>query len=712
MADPNEPKFFNRELSWLEFNQRVLDQAHDATLPLLERLKFLAISGSNLDEFASVRLGTLQGLLEEGRRQADAAGLTPEQQSKVVLGRMRQFVADQYLCFLEELTPELTKAGIKRVLPHEMSTTQSHIASAVFREEVFPILSPMAIDPHAEPPVLMNLTLHLAVRLAPVADAPTESVIPPADRFAVIPFGRQRQRFITIPGEGGGVYVLLEDVVMLHVGQFFPGETVLEAVPFRITRNADVELREDSAINLLSGMQEILDARKVSACIRLEIADQASPETRAFLQKLLEVEPDDVFSIAGPLELSAFMRLTASQGFEHLKDEPWTPVASPQIDPARSLFDTIAEKDVLLYHPYESFEPVVRLIEEAAVDPDVLAIKQTLYRTSSRSPIVAALKRAALNGKYVTALVELKARFDEARNIEWAKDLESNGVQVIYGVKGLKTHAKVCLIVRRQPQGIVRYMHFGTGNYNEQTAHLYSDASLMTCDPELGMDTTSFFHAITGYSQPQRFHKLEAAPIGLRDRLLEMIEVEITNRKNGRRAQILIKLNSLVDERMIEALYQASQAGVKVRLSIRGVCCLRPGVPGLSENITVSSVIDRFLEHSRILYFHHGGDDRIFISSADWMPRNLDRRVELLVPVEDPAAKSRLLSILKLHLADTAKGRRLLPDGRYERIADVEEGDRVRSQAELHRQAVVALQALEQQPVSMFEPLRPPGQEL
>ncbi len=707
MADPNEPRFFNRELSWLEFNQRVLDQAHDPSLPLLERLKFLAISGSNLDEFASVRLGTLQGLLEEGRRQADAAGLTPEQQSKVVLGRMRQFVADQYLCFLEELTPALTKAGIRRVLPHELTATQSQIATAVFRDELFPILSPMAIDPEAESPLLMNLALHLAVRLAP-----TEASGTTTSRFALIPFGRQRQRFITVPGEGGAAYVLLEDVVMLHVGQFFPGETVVEAVPFRITRNADVELREDSAVDLLAGMQEILDARKVSECVRLEMADQASFEIRGFLQDLLHVDSDDMFLITGPLELSAFMRLTGSQGFDHLKDEPWPPVASPQIDPARSMFETIAERDVLLYHPYESFEPVVRLIEEAAVDPDVLAIKQTLYRTSARSPIVAAMKRAAMNGKYVTALVELKARFDEARNIEWAKDLERNGVQVIYGVKGLKTHAKICLIVRREPQGIVRYMHFGTGNYNEQTALLYSDASLMTCDEELGADATSFFHAITGYSQPQRFQKLEAAPISLRDRLLEMIDIEINNKKQGRKALILIKLNALVDERMIEALYQASQAGVKVRLSIRGVCCLRPGVPGLSENITVSSVIDRFLEHSRLLYFYHGGDDRLFISSADWMPRNLDRRVELLVPVEDSAAKARLLSILKLHMQDTAKGRRLLPDGRYERVVEKNEADRVRSQAVLYRQAQAALQALEQQPVSMFEPHRAPGQEL
>lgn len=710
MADPNEPRFFNRELSWLEFNQRVLDQAHDASLPLLERLKFLAISGSNLDEFASVRLGTLQGLLAEGRRQADAAGLTPEQQSRVVLGRMRQFVADQYVCFLDELTPALTKAGIKRVLPNELTLVQSQIANAVFKDELFPILSAMAVNPEGERPLLMNLAPHLAVRLAP-ATPPAEGEAP-AYRFALIPFGRQRKRFITLPGDGGANYILLEDLVLLHVGQFFPGETVVEAVPFRITRNADVELREDSAVDLLAGMQEILDARKVSACVRLELAQQTSAETRAFLEELLEVDPDDVFLIPGPLELSAFMRLTSTQGFDHLKDEPWTPVSSPQIDPARSLFDTIAERDVLLYHPYESFEPVVRLIEEAAVDPDVLAIKQTLYRTSSRSPIVAALKRAALNGKYVTALVELKARFDEARNIEWAKDLERNGVQVIYGVKGLKTHAKVCLIVRREPQGIVRYMHFGTGNYNEQTALLYSDASLMTCDEELGADATSFFHAITGYSQPQRYRKLEAAPIGLRDQLLELIDVEVRHKKQGRKALILIKLNALVDERMIEALYTASQAGVKVRLSIRGVCCLRPGVPGLSENITVNSVIDRFLEHSRLIYFHHGGDDRLFISSADWMPRNLDRRVELLVPVEEPAAKNRLLAILKLHLQDTAKGRRLLPDGRYERIA-LENGHKeIRSQAELYRLAQAALQAAEQQPVSMFEPHRAPGQDV
>jgi polyphosphate kinase len=432
---------------------------------------------------------------------------------------------------------------------------------------------------------------------------------------------------------------------------------------------------------------------------------------REFLQQRLDLEDSFTFVVPGPLDLAGLMPLTGTPGFESLRYEPWPPCSSPDVDPAEPLFATIARRDVLLYHPYESFEPVVRFLEEAADDPDVLAIKQTLYRTSSRSPIVAALRRAAQKGKYVTALVELKARFDEARNIEWAKDLERNGVQVIYGVKGLKTHAKICLVVRREPQGLVRYMHFGTGNYNEQTSRLYSDASLMTCHEELGADATSFFHAITGYSQPQRYRKIEAAPISLRERLLEMIEIEIAHRQQGQKALILLKLNALVDEAMIAALYAASQAGVRIRCNIRGICCLRPGVPGLSEHITVTSVVDRYLEHSRILYFHHGGDERLYISSADWMPRNLDRRVELLVPVESTSAKNELLSILKVHLHDTVKAWRLRADGHYERVEATGSEDRLHSQAELHRRVCAAVRDARQLPVSMFEPHRAPGQE-
>jgi polyphosphate kinase len=703
MTNAVEPRFFNRELSWLEFNQRVLDEARDASLPLLERVKFLAITGSNLDEFVAVRLGGLQLQVARGGK-PDAAGLTPEQQLRSVLTRARQLVTDQYACWMDDLSLALASSGLRRILPNELNDKQARLVASVFQDELFPILSPMAIDDEAEFPLLAGLTLYLCVRLAPASSGG-----PP--RYAVIPFGRQRSRFLTLPTDSGSGYLLIEDAVAMSLPRFFPGEQILESALFRITRNADLELREDLASDLLEGMQEVLDARKESACVRLEVAGSASPELKQFLQQRLAVRSDFVFEIPGPLDLAALFRLSESQGFDHLKYEPWPPVANPEIDPAETMFTTLARKDVLLYHPYESFDPVVRFLEEAAEDPDVLAIKQTLYRTSSRSPIVAALSRAAQRGKYVTALVELKARFDEARNIEWARDLERSGVQVIYGVKGLKTHAKICLVVRREAHGIARYMHFGTGNYNEQTARVYSDASLFTCDEELGADATGFFHAITGYSQPQRFRKIEAAPLGLRERLLDMIEVEINNRRENRKALILLKLNALLDEPMIEALYRASQAGVRVRLNVRGICCLRPGVAGLSENISVTSIVDRFLEHSRILYFHHGGDERLFISSADWMPRNLDRRVELLVPVEHPATKERLLSILKAHLHDTAKARRLLPDGTYKRVHSGEHEEPIRSQAVLYHRACAALKDASQAPVSMFEPHRAPGQD-
>lgn len=690
----SEPRYFNRELSWLEFNQRVLDEAHQPALPLLERLKFLAITAGNLDEFVSVRIGSLQL----------AAGESSYNESMApVLKRTRQFVDDQYACLLNELIPGLAAAGIHMVPATNLAERQDRIVTTVFQNEVYPVLSAMAIDPESPFPLLSSLTLHIAVRLAPASAGEQE-------RYAIIPFGRQLQRFITLPRDDGQGFLLLEDAVLVHLNHFFPGEKILDATLFRITRNADLELREDSASDLLSGMQEVLDARKESATVRLEISQTASPELLEFLQSGLGLADEFVFQIPGPLDLAGFMRLTDSQGFDQLRYEPWPPIANPRIDPSKTMFENIARGDVLLYHPYESFDPVVRLIEEAAEDADVLSIKQTLYRTSARSPIIAALRRAAQRGKYVTALVELKARFDEARNIEWARDLERNGVQVIYGVKGLKTHAKICLIVRREPQGLMRYVHFGTGNYNEQTSRIYSDVSLMTCDEEYGGDATAFFHAITGYSQPQRFHRIEAAPIGLRERLLEMIEAEINFKRAGKRASILIKLNALLDETMIEALYRASQAGVQVRLNIRGVCSLRPGVPELSENITVTSVVDRFLEHSRILYFHHGGDERLFISSADWMPRNLDRRVELLVPVEAPHTKLRLLQILRTHFKDNVKARVLQPDGQYLPIPESERHPPHRSQEELYRRALLRYQNAQTQPVEMFEPHRALGQ--
>ena len=760
-----ESRFFNRELSWLEFDQRVLDEARDPSIPLMERLKFLAITSSNLDEFTMVRVGSLQLLLAEGESRPDPNGLTTTEQLRAIGERMHSFADEQYRVYLSELEPALAQAGMRRVPPQELNDRQAKHVRALFEQEIFPVLTPMAVavvlesatgdlapsapadearpakkramkkkaTPLAAPsipvptrtdgatsvtgapvffpsadtpsfPPLINQSLSLCVRLAPSAG----SIVP---RFAIVPFGRNRQRFLTLPSESGFSFILLEDVVGLFLALLFPGETIEECVPFRITRNADLELREDLAFDLLREMQEIVNARREGACVRLEVAESGSQIVREFLQSAVAVADEWVFAVPGPLDLGAFFRLTDSQGFDALRYEQWSPKPLPQVDPAESLFTTIARRDVLLYHPYESFDPIVRLIEEAADDPDVLAIKQTLYRTSAKSPIVAALKRAALKGKYVTAVVELKARFDELRNIEWARDLERAEVQVIYGVKGLKTHAKVCLVVRREPQGITRYVHFGTGNYNEITSRIYSDVSLMSCNDDLGADATAFFNAITGYSQPQQFRKIEMAPIGLRDKLLEMIEAEAQRKKHGQKAVIMAKFNALVDERMIEALYEASKEGVKIRLNVRGICCLRPGVPGLSENITVTSVVDRFLEHARVFYFYHGGDERLFISSADWMPRNLDRRVELLVPVEDPACRTKLMAIMKTHFQDNVKAKKLLPNGSYERVKPSSSAEPCRSQEALYRRAIDAIEQAERAALTVFEPHRAPGAE-
>jgi polyphosphate kinase len=664
--------------------------------------------------------------------------MTPAEQLQAIGDRMHAFAAAQYECYLSDLEPALAEAGLRRAKPNELTDRQSQHVHRLFEQEIFPVLTPLAIslsvaDEEKRPrkksgkkksasatpttgisdmpvffpdadvpsfPLLINQSLSLCLRLAPAGG----SDVP---RFAIVPFGRNTQRFITLPSESGFSYILLEEVVERFLSRLFPGETIEECVPFRITRNADMELQDDQASDLLAEMQQIVNERRQSACVRLEVSDHGSSAVREFLQTAVDLPDEWVFPIPGPLDLSAFFRLTDSQGFDALRYEAWPPKTTPQIDPAENIFTAIARRDILLYHPYESFDPVVRFIEAAADDPDVLAIKQTLYRTSAKSPIVAALKRAAQKGKYVTAIVELRARFDEQRNIEWARDLERADVQVIYGVKGLKTHAKICLVVRREPQGIQRYVHFGTGNYNEITSKIYSDASLMTCNEDLGADASAFFNTVTGYSQPQRFRQIEMAPIGLRDKLLEMIEAETDRKRHGQKAVIQAKLNSLVDESIIEAMYAASQAGVKIRLNIRGICCLRPGVPGLSENITVTGVIDRFLEHSRILYFYHGGDERLFISSADWMPRNLDRRVELLVPVEDTVARSKLMSIMKVHLQDNVKARRLLPDGRYEPVkpgANV-----IRSQETLYERAVESVREGERAALTMFEPHRPPG---
>jgi polyphosphate kinase len=701
-AAPQALKYFNRELSWLEFNQRVLDEALDDGLPLLERLKFLAITASNLDEFFMVRVGGLRVVVEQGISTPDAAGMTPTEQLVAISDRTHAMIDQQQACFAG-LEQKLAEAGIRRVLRHELTERRAKAVEQVFESEIFAVMTPRAVRPDEEFPLLANQMLHLAVHLA--ADAASDG----RPRLAIIPLGRSLPRFFTLSGPDRGYsYVLLEDVVVRMVHRFFPGEQVLGHAVFRITRNADFTLRDDLATDLLAGMEGILSARKHGACVRLEVAADSGEDVLATLTKALEVGPVDIFQTSAPLDLAAFMSLADLAGFESLKYEPWPPQPSPDIDQGEKLFDILARRDVLLYHPYESFDPVLRLVEEAAADPDVLAIKQILYRTSRNSPIVAALARAAQRGKYVTVIVELKARFDEARNIEWARSLEEHGVQVIYGVKGLKTHAKTCIIVRREPHGVVRYMHFGTGNYNEITSRIYSDASLLTSNEELGADAVSFFNAITGYSQPQRYRKIEAAPGGLRQRIVELIEAETHRRLQGQKAFIDAKVNSLVDSEVISALYAASQAGVTVRLNVRGVCCLRPGVPELSENITVVSIIDRYLEHARILHFHHGGDDLVFLSSADWMPRNLDRRIELLVPVEDQSAKLRLMAILGTYFEDNVKARTLQADGSYKRTKPGRKRVR-RSQELLYEYACRRIREAEQKKATTFEPHRAPG---
>ena len=690
--------YLNREASWLEFNQRVLDEGRDASNPLLERLRFLAITASNLDEFFMVRVGGLRILVDERDTRPDPAGLSPSQQLQMVDARVRRMIDEQYACF-HDVDRELAEAGLRRLKPEALDERLLGQLREVMREHWTSVLSPAAIDPEQPFPLLVNQAMYVVLRLAGDAqDAP---------RFVLIALRGAKHRFVTLPDQSGHSIVLMEDALRSLPDLFFPPGAVLETAAFRITRNADLSLQDDLAADLVSDMKQILTARRRSDCVRLELEAGASDEVRDFLLQKLDADESVVYRAPGPLDLAAFSRVANTPGFDNLRNDPWPPQPAPEVDPTVSMFETIAQGDLLLHHPYQTFDPIVRLIEEAADDPNVLAIKQTLYRTSGSSPIVAALCRAAMNGKFVTVILELKARFDEARNIAWARNMEESSVQVVYGVKGLKTHAKACMIVRREPLGVQRYLHFGTGNYNEQTARLYGDVSLLTCDPELGADASRFFNAVTGNSLPQTFHKIAAAPIGLREQLLEMIHAERQRKQQGQRAQIVAKMNSLSDPGVIDALYSASQAGVPIKLNVRGICCLKPGVPGLSENISVISIVDRFLEHSRILYFHCGGDERVFISSADWMSRNLTRRVELLTPVEDLGCKRQLIAILDAYFRDNQKARSLQPDGSYRAVEPSPRAAAIRCQAELYRQAVERAEAAGDRRASVFQPHRP-----
>ena len=687
----------NRELSWIEFNQRVLNEALREDLPLLERVKFLAITASNLDEFFQVRIGGLMLMRRSGRKTPDASGLTPARNLTALRQRILKMSAQQYALLTGTLVPALEKAGIRPLQSSDLSVSQTAQAAATFEDAIFPLLTPLAVDPDGAPPIVPALQIIVACRLL---DPETQTA-----RHALIPIPEILGRRVNVAIEGGGhAFILIEDLVATHAGQLFPGEAVTSTTAFRVTRNGDIAVQEEDAIDLAGEMEDVLTARRFADTVRLELRSDAPRDLVRMIQHVTAATPQEVYRVDGPPGLASFMELAFLPDFDHLRDADWPAQNSPAITPGASMFETIASNDVLLFHPYESFEPVLRLIEEAAEDPDVIAIKQVLYRTARKSRIIDALIKAAENGKHVTALVELKARFDEARNLNRADELQRAGAQIVYGVKGLKTHAKICLIVRRESGHLRRYVHLGTGNYNETTSKLYTDLSYLTCKPEYGNDASLFFNAVTGRSKLLRFQRLVPAPTAMKPELLDLIAGEAERAKQGLPARIIGKVNSLQDPEIINALYRASQAGVEIRLNVRGICCLKPGDPKYSKNIEVISVIDRFLEHARLFYFHQGGNAGVYISSADWMTRNLEKRVELMIPIEEPALKRRLVRILEAYFQDNTQASRLLPDGSSQRIVRAKGQKAFRVQDQFYQQAKKAAKAREHERAMTFEP--------
>ena len=689
--------YLNRELSWIEFNQRVLNEALRDDLPLLERVKFLAITASNLDEFFQVRIGGLMLIRRSGRKNPDASGLTPAKNLTALRQRILKMSADQYSLLTGTIVPALQNAGIHPLQIHELTPTQATQVSAVFEDLIFPLLTPLAVDPTGSPPNVPALQIIVACRLL---DPETQST-----RHALIPIPESLSRRQNVATENEDTaFILIEDLVAHCAERLFPGEAVTATTAFRVTRNGDIAVQEEDATDFAEEMEDVLSARQFADTVRLEIRSDAPRDLARIIKSVTAVTPQETYRVDGPPGLASFMELAFLSGFDHLRDADWPAQNSPAITPGASLFETIAAKDVLLFHPYESFEPVLRLIEEAAEDPDVIAIKQVLYRTARKSRIIDALIKAAENGKHVTALVELKARFDEARNLTRADELQRAGAQIVYGVKGLKTHAKICLIVRRESGHLRRYVHLGTGNYNETTSRLYTDLSYLTCKPEYGNDASLFFNAVTGRSKLLRFQRLVPAPTAMKPELLDLIAGEAERAKQGLPARIIAKVNSLQDPDIINALYKASQAGVEIRLNVRGICCLKPGDPKYSKNIEVISVIDRFLEHARLFYFHRGGDPGVYISSADWMTRNLEKRVELMIPIEEPALKRRLVRILEAFFLDNTQASRLMPDGTSQRITRTKGQKAFRVQDHFYQAARKASKAREHELSMTFEP--------
>lgn len=690
------PEYHNRELSWLEFNQRVLDQALKESMPLLERVKFLAISASNLDEFFQVRVGSLMLQRRSGRKTRDNSGYTPARNLSAIRERVLKMNADQYDLLNHTLIPALAQKGIVLLAPHQLTDPQRAQTSAIFEDSISPLLTPLAVDPNSTPPTVPALHIVLACRLFDSADKST--------RHILVPIHENLPRRIAVGTEDEThAFILIEDLVAAYADRLFPGEEITATTAFRVTRNGDIAVEEDDATDLADEMEDVLTARRFADTVRLEIRANAPRDLSRMIQTVTSSTSEEIYRHSGPLGLSSFMELAFIQDYDHLRDEDWPAQSSPAITPGVSMFETIAADDVLLFHPYESFDPVIRMIEEAAVDPDVIAIKQILYRTARQSRIIDALIKAAENGKHVTALVELKARFDEARNLTRADELQRAGAQIVYGVKNLKTHAKICLILRRESGHIRRYVHLGTGNYNETTSRLYTDLSYLTCKAEYGNDASLLFNAVTGRSKLLRFQRLIPAPSAMKPRLLDLIAGETERAKQGLPAKIIGKTNSLQDPEIIAALYVASEAGVEIQLNVRGICCLIPGEK-FSKNIEVVSVIDRFLEHARLFYFHQGGDPMVFIASADWMTRNLEKRVELMIPIEHKAIKRRLIRILETYFKDNQNAYHILADGSSEPIVPKKGEKPFRAQDHFYQQAKRTAKAREHERSMTFEP--------
>ena len=664
-----DPAYYtNRELSWLQFDYRILSEAKDKTIPLFERLKFLSITASNLDEFFMVRVASLKDMIHAGYTKKDIAGLSPEKQLALVKAQTHELVNMQYNTYNRTLLPQLAASGMDVITQHEKLTPeQSAYLERYFEDNIYPVLTPMAVDSSRPFPLIHNKALNLGALLKKKDEKNAEIEFATVEVPSVLP------RIIPLPDElfaekATAHVILLEEVIEHCMDKLFLNYDVICAHPFRIMRNADLSIDEDEAEDLLKEIEKQLKKRQWGEAIRLEVEEGMNKKLLKIINKELGLEEEDIYHINGPLDLTFLMKMYGMAGFDRLKEKQYKPQPVRELPADCDIFEEISKRDILLHHPYQTFEPVVSFIQKAAKDPQVLAIKQTLYRVSGNSPIIRALAQAAENGKQVSVLVELKARFDEENNIVWAKMLEKAGCHVIYGLVGLKTHSKITLVVRKEEDGIRRYVHLGTGNYNDATAKLYTDLGLLTCQEEIGEDATAVFNMLSGYSEPKSWNRLAVAPLWLKDKFLYLIEREEKNARAGLPARIVAKMNSLCDIDIIEALYKASAAGVKIDLIVRGICCLKVGVAGVSENITVRSIVGNFLEHARVFYFENNNAPEVYMASADWMPRNLERRVEILFPILQEDLKQKAIHILQVQLDDTLKAHVLQPDDSYAKV--------------------------------------------